>query len=48
MRHAHTDRGGSPIGVEPQPREVKEIATVEVTDYAYHNVITVTGKARSC
>lgn len=44
MRYANNKFGSSTIGVEPQPREAKEIASVEITDYYDINIITITDK----
>lgn len=46
MRYAHDAFGNPPVGVEPQPREVPEIASVEITDYHHHNVVTITDKVQ--
>lgn len=46
MRYAINEFGSPPIGVEPQPREAPEIATVEICDYSMTNLITVTDKTQ--
>lgn len=46
MRYASNERGDPPVGVEPQPRDAPQIATVEICDYRMSNLITITDKAQ--